>query len=606
MAVTLHVDNVLGSDSNSGADWAHALQTIGHANSHMTAASVAYIKHNPGVPYEFVSGTGKEGTTPISITQNALTFMGCDGTSYYNPAQVIVDVGDLEANKGPFRIDSTTANAGFFYNIKVRDAGATRDRMGWDYGDYYDGGGTRRYDYVWIFHNCAASGLNAGIFQKWSSAETYGPSNIFDRFNADDCNCGLLVSDYHLSMKGHTVVRNSVFRNCGHLNTTPTPDFWPAGESSVAYFVWLDNCLFIDNVGPGAFVDFYGVHDIRRCTFLNNGSGVFYWPGGMQFTTVEDCIFQGNTKAFEVKDAGTPVFGPAGLGKTRVTNCAFWDNDAICLNPESIDWTYNWRTIDPKVQSDGTLASDSPFRHLGYSHPGYPDVAVPMGCRMVVATPSAPGLTATNVGDGSSIQAAVTGFGTITVVYRQTGSTDWTTGGTSVGDGTVTISGLVFGTNYEVSAYRTIGGIVGLNAASQYVTVAGMIGENDTLEEAIQAWLETEHAGGTLPVFYHKQIPASVPPNYGVWDTDAVRPDDDETEVAEIVPIRFTVVTDQESPALVKTWIRRLQENLLRTSLVVDGWSVVYVDKGESKIERVEGSAFYKGTCAFEIMIQEN
>jgi hypothetical protein len=85
------------------------------------------------------------------------------------------------------------------------------------------------------------------------------------------------------------------------------------------------------------------------------------------------------------------------------------------------------------------------------------------------AAPAAPVITnVVDNGDQDSVTVSLTGTGTLTLYYRQTGLSAWTEGEDRTGDGNIVQTGLVAGTWYEMYATATSGGT---SAPSNLVTI---------------------------------------------------------------------------------------------------------------------------------------
>ena len=85
------------------------------------------------------------------------------------------------------------------------------------------------------------------------------------------------------------------------------------------------------------------------------------------------------------------------------------------------------------------------------------------------AAPAAPVITnVVDNGDQDSVTVSLTGTGTLTLYYRQTGLSAWTEGLNRTGNGDIVQTGLTAGTWYEMYATATIGGT---SAPSNLVTI---------------------------------------------------------------------------------------------------------------------------------------
>jgi len=104
--------------------------------------------------------------------------------------------------------------------------------------------------------------------------------------------------------------------------------------------------------------------------------------------------------------------------------------------------------------------------------------------------PDAPTLSVTDNGDGSSVTAAVTGTGTITVYGRpRTAGTSWASLGQRSGDGDVACSGLTAGATWDFYATATAAGLTSGPSSVQTLFVPSAV--QSVLERIAEQVLDT-------------------------------------------------------------------------------------------------------------------
>jgi len=454
----------------------------------------------------------------------------------------------------------------------------------------------------------------------------------YERIVAGYCNTLFWNCEFDTLKNGFNI--NSVtyaaqFVNCKWNSCSRIMLTYDSPSTTTANTLSFQGCHFVDNTdGIDADITYLDVID---CVFENTAE-IALFCGGFSLTgVIANNLFNGGKTAIELED----VWGAIGsLENLTIMNNVF--TNTTVANVDMPAWYYIYHLMkgnvhhktsgayivkvgagsfdpppgneiaDPEVQADNTFLKNSPVWDAGYPIRPYGDsstrIAGPyqdLDCE-IPTTPTA----STSVTNTTIVVTITADAGdTTTVYYARTAVGTFSSGGTIVGSGDITITDLSPHTAYTLLAHATDGDTYSNIEFIGRVSTGCTTGDATNIVTAIDKLLRDNKA---LPVAWYQQVPVNSPKPYIWWQIVASSPDDDMSERVDVYTIEFNLWDVNPTPTDIEDYRTELEDAMNMVWLPMDGWTVISSRKMGHTTSYVNDITSWTVRLIYEIQLQSD